>query len=98
MLSFRQTLALLAISYTVLTFSGNSLASETEALAIENEDAVVEEDSYTSDVWERIRKGFRMPTLTGRRVTTQLRIHERMPQYIERMAQRSSKYLYHIVE
>mgnify|MGYP006929149882 CR=1 FL=1 len=58
MLSFRQTLALLAISYTVLTFSGNSLASETEALAIENEDAVVEEDSYTSDVWERIRKGF----------------------------------------
>ena len=39
-----------------------------------------------------------MPTLTGRRVTTQLRIHERMPQYIERMAQRSSKYLYHIVE
>ena len=52
MLSFRQTLALLAISYTVLTFSGNSLASETEALAIENEDAVVEEDSYTSDVCE----------------------------------------------
>lgn len=98
MLSFRQTLALLAISCAVLTFTGNSLASETEALAIENEDAVVEEDSYTSDVWERIRKGFRMPTLTGRRVTTQLRIHERMPQYIERMAQRSSKYLYHIVE
>lgn len=98
MLSFRQILALLAFSCTALTFSGNSLASEAESLAIENEDAVVEEDSYTSDVWERIRKGFRMPTLTGRRVTTQLRIHERMPQYIERMAQRSSKYLYHIVE
>ncbi|HBN73519.1 MAG TPA: lytic transglycosylase [Sutterella sp.] len=98
MLSLRQTIALLAISCVAIVFSGKSLASETEALDIENEDAVIEVDSYTGDVWERIRKGFRMPTLTGRRVTTQLRIHERMPQYIERMAQRSSKYLYHIVE
>ena len=98
MLPYRKTLALLAASFVLFAFSGAAFATENEALAIENEDAVVEEDSYTSDVWERIRKGFRMPTLTGRRVTTQLRIHERMPQYIERMAQRSSKYLYHIVE
>ena len=92
----------LFVSFSLaLGLAGNAyaLAEEEEAAVIENDPAsVVEPEAYTGDVWERIRKGFKMRPLTGKRVNTQLRVYERSPDYIARMMQRSSKYLYHIVE
>ena len=84
-----------------LSLAGNVYASaeEEETAIIENDTAsVVEPEAYTGDVWERIRNGFKMRPLTGKRVNAQLRMYERSPDYIARMMQRSSKYLYHIVE
>lgn len=50
------------------------------------------------DIWDRIRRGFQIPSLTGRRVNTQLKLYARMPHYIERVSERAGPYLFHIVE
>jgi membrane-bound lytic murein transglycosylase D len=51
-----------------------------------------------ADLWERIRRGFAMPNLE----TDLVRHHEQWyvsrPDYIQRMTERSRKYLFHIVE
>jgi len=50
------------------------------------------------DLWERIRKGFAMPDLTNKRATASTRWYAERPDYIGRMAERSSLYLYYIVQ
>lgn len=50
------------------------------------------------DIWDRIRRGYKMPELTGKRVNTQLKLYSRNPDYLERICNRAGKYLYHIVE
>lgn len=97
----KRPFALVAFLSCSLFLVGTAYAlpeDEEEALPESDTSLVVNPEPYTSDVWERIRKGFKMPSFTNKRVTTQLRAHQRNPQYIERMAQRASKYLYHIVE
>ena len=59
---------------------------------------VVAVESVPEDLWARIRKGFAMPDLEHDLVETQQNWYASRPEYIERMTQRSSKYLYHIVE
>jgi membrane-bound lytic murein transglycosylase D len=51
-----------------------------------------------ADVWERIRRGFAMPELETPLAATRTRWYASQPAYIDRMAQRASLYLYHIVE
>ncbi len=51
-----------------------------------------------ADLFERIRRGFAMPDLQSELVSDRERWYADRPEYIERMAQRSSKYLYHIVQ
>lgn len=50
------------------------------------------------DVWERIRRGFQMPDLTGRLADKSTRWYAAQPDYIGRMSSRASRYLFHIVE
>jgi len=50
------------------------------------------------DVWERIRRGFKMPDLHGRFVDNSTRWYAGQRDYIERMSSRASLYLFHIVE
>ena len=49
------------------------------------------------DLWERVRKGFRMPDLDNRYVRQQAAYYARNPEYLQRMFDRSRLYLYHIV-
>lgn len=58
------------------------------------------ESSETSDadLWARIRKGFAMPDLQDSYVTKHEQWYASRPDYIARMTERSSKYLFHIVE
>jgi membrane-bound lytic murein transglycosylase D len=49
------------------------------------------------DLWERVRKGFRMPDLDNRYVRQQAAYYARNPDYLQRMFDRSRLYLYHIV-
>ncbi len=51
-----------------------------------------------NDLWERIRRGFGMPDLQVDLVQDREQWYAQRPDYIHRMTERSSKYLYHIVE
>ncbi|HKB55769.1 MAG TPA: transglycosylase SLT domain-containing protein, partial [Ramlibacter sp.] len=50
------------------------------------------------DLWDRIRRGFAMPNLDNALVHQQEQWYASRPDYIQRMTERSSKYLFHIVE
>ena len=58
----------------------------------------VAELEATGDLWLRIRKGFAMPDLEQDLVQNQEQWYSTRPDYIQRMTERSSKYLFHIVE
>jgi membrane-bound lytic murein transglycosylase D len=51
-----------------------------------------------ADLWSRIRSGFAMPDLNGDLVRDREQWYATRPDYIQRMTERSSKYLFHIVE
>ena len=51
-----------------------------------------------ADLWDRIRRGFAMPDLEDNLVQDREQWYATRPDYILRMTQRSSKYLFHIVE
>ncbi|MCM2252156.1 MAG: transglycosylase SLT domain-containing protein [Ramlibacter sp.] len=51
-----------------------------------------------ADLWDRIRRGFAMPTLDSDLVRQQEQWYLSRPDYIQRMTERSRKYLFHIVE
>ena len=50
------------------------------------------------ELWERIRRGFAMPDLQNELVTDREQWYASRPDYMQRMTERSSKYLFHIVE
>lgn len=50
------------------------------------------------DLWARIRRGFAMPNLETDLVKQQEQWYASRPDYIQRMTDRSRKYLFHIVE
>ena len=50
------------------------------------------------ELWDRIRRGYAMPDLKGDLVTDREQWYASRPDYIQRMTERSSKYLFHIVE
>jgi membrane-bound lytic murein transglycosylase D len=54
--------------------------------------------SPPADLWDRIRRGFAMPDLEQDLVQDREQWYVTRPDYIQRMTERSSKYLFHIVE
>lgn len=50
------------------------------------------------DLWDRIRAGFQLPMEYNERVEQQLSWYTRHPAYMERVARRGERYMYHIVE
>ena len=50
------------------------------------------------ELWDRIRRGFAMPDLQNELVTEREQWYASRPDYTLRMTERSSKYLFHIVE
>lgn len=51
-----------------------------------------------TDMWDRIRRGFKMPNLEGDLVRDREQWYSSRPDYIQRMTERSNKYIFHIVE
>lgn len=51
-----------------------------------------------ADLWDRIRRGFDMPDLDSDLVQDREQWYVTRPDYLQRMTERSSKYLFHIVE
>lgn len=60
--------------------------------------AVFAQPQAHADLWARIRSGFRMNDLADQHVISQEQFYGSKPQYIARMTERSTKYMYHIVE
>lgn len=50
------------------------------------------------DIWERIRRGLSMPDLEGELVRDREQWYASRPDYLQRMTERSGRYLFHIVE
>jgi membrane-bound lytic murein transglycosylase D len=51
-----------------------------------------------ADMWDRIRRGFKMPNLQSDLVRDREQWYASRPDYIQRMTERSNKYIFHIVE
>ena len=51
-----------------------------------------------ADMWDRIRRGFAMPNLDSDLVRDREQWYATRPDYIQRMVDRSNKYIFHIVE
>ncbi|SMF38792.1 membrane-bound lytic murein transglycosylase D [Alteromonadaceae bacterium Bs31] len=71
--------------------------SEPEDTLSENELALLPEP-VDIDVWQRIRNGYSLDHDINRRVRQQLDWYAKHPEYINRVAKRGERYLYHIVE
>ncbi len=54
--------------------------------------------SSPADLWERIRRGFQLPALDTDLVREREQWYSTRPDYMQRMTERSRKYLFHIVE
>ena len=50
------------------------------------------------DLWQRIRRGFAMPDLDGPRVQAMMAYYVSRPEYLQRIFERSRRYMYHIVD
>lgn len=50
------------------------------------------------DLWERLRRGFAMPDLDTNLVRSGEQWYSTRPDYVQRMTERGSRYLFHIVE
>ena len=51
-----------------------------------------------TDLWERVRRGFAMADLNGDLVHNREQWYATRPDYVQRMTERGSRYLFHIVE
>jgi membrane-bound lytic murein transglycosylase D len=51
-----------------------------------------------TDVWERVRNGFVLTDLDHPLVATQTQFYASKPEYLKRMFDRSSRYMFHIIE
>ena len=63
-------------------------------------DVVVKLDDKSAheDLWQRVRRGFAVPNLEVDLVQTHEQWYAARPDYVERMTQRGSRYLFHIIE
>jgi membrane-bound lytic murein transglycosylase D len=58
----------------------------------------LEDRAAQGDLWERVRAGFAMPDLEGAKVRNRERWYADRPDYVQRMTERGSRYLFHVVE
>ncbi|SFN38483.1 membrane-bound lytic murein transglycosylase D [Formivibrio citricus] len=99
------------LSSTALTFKEPSkptpeeVASLSSTLFTEAQDQAEEKQTLNiadaakhPDLWSRIRTGFRMPDLDSPTVRKWEQYYANRPDYLNRIIERGSRYLYHVVE
>nr|WP_235043584.1 transglycosylase SLT domain-containing protein [Candidatus Kinetoplastibacterium galatii] len=60
--------------------------------------AILKRDSKPLDAWDRMRKGFQMPNLNTELSKQWIKYYASHPESIRKIAERSSKYLYFVIE
>jgi membrane-bound lytic murein transglycosylase D len=102
LLGFTLALGLLSGCSTVPTNTAETLKQADPVLSPVQEAAVtnarVAPIALPNDLWERIRKGYKMPDLETDLVTDRTLWYASKPDYLQRMGERSGRYLYYIVE
>ncbi|HJV96636.1 MAG TPA: transglycosylase SLT domain-containing protein [Albitalea sp.] len=58
----------------------------------------LDDEAARADLWARVKRGFAMPDLDNALVRNQEQWYANRPDYVQRMTERGSRYLYHIVE
>ncbi|MGE4052044.1 MAG: lytic transglycosylase domain-containing protein, partial [Piscinibacter sp.] len=58
----------------------------------------LDDRSAQADLWQRVREGFALTDLEGELVSSRERWYAERPDYVQRMTERGSRYLFHIVE
>ena len=80
------------------TSSLNKNPDKTKAASPDsNPKQLVSETAEPANVWDRVRKGFRLGPLDSPLVDVHVRWYADRPEYVNRMLERSRRYLYHIV-
>ncbi|WP_293705269.1 LysM peptidoglycan-binding domain-containing protein [uncultured Parasutterella sp.] len=93
----KTSLRTLALSL-VLALPLHSYASEPPESEIEEIVTPGADDDEIYTVWTRVRDGFKIPNMENSVVDENLAKYSKRPDYLQRMANRSQKYLYHIIE
>lgn len=93
----KTALRTLALSL-VLALPLHSYASEPPESEIEEIVTPGADDDEIYTVWTRVRDGFKIPNMKNSVVDENLAKYSKRPDYLQRMANRSQKYLYHIIE
>ncbi|MCE4060412.1 transglycosylase SLT domain-containing protein [Pandoraea sputorum] len=81
------------------TAKGKQRVSSDQTIDLDNDS--INDLAYGSDdadLWSRIRHGFSIPDLDTDLAQDRTQWYAQRPEYVERMIQRSEKYLFHIVE
>lgn len=81
------------------TAKGKQRVSSDQTIDLDNDS--INDLAYGSDdadLWSRIRHGFAIPDLDTDLAQDRTQWYAQRPEYVERMIDRSSKYLFHIVE
>ncbi|AKM29393.1 lytic transglycosylase [Pandoraea faecigallinarum] len=81
------------------TAKGKQRVSSDQPIDLDNDS--INDLAYGSDdadLWSRIRHGFAIPDLDTDLAQDRTQWYAQRPEYVERMIQRSEKYLFHIVE
>lgn len=91
------------LTYTAPVFAAPDTDVSEQALAVPADSAVlvssVEALGPPTDVWDRIRRGFGMPTYQSPLVDKWVTYYAtKNPEYLNRMFNRSGRYVYHIIE
>ncbi len=81
--------------------SETSILQQRPVTELDATDIPLEEESLTiieSDLWSRIRNGYAIPNLENQLVNAQTNWYSTRIDYLQRIIQRGSRYLYHVVE
>lgn len=107
--TFRSITALLSLVLTASTSFGASTGDSSNSLKTESSfnnlkisysiaALPVTDSEPNSDLWNRIRAGFKLPESDSRLTRLHEQSYSKNPAYFERIAERSRPYLFHIVE
>lgn len=80
------------------TAKGKQRVSSDQTIDLDNDSLNDLAYGTDADLWSRIRHGFAIPDLDTDLAQDRTQWYAQRPEYVERMIQRSNKYLFHIVE
>ena len=82
---------------TTITEQG-STAEQTDSAVVQDTDAQESKQAKQKDLWQRVRKGFKLKTTNNRQITKHVDWYERHDSYIKRLQKRSKPYIHFILE